>query len=225
TTLSPPRVAGDLLLVLETSDQKNQPRMAWRYNPGIKRINRAPEAAYDTPTVSSDGNQFYDQIDMFNGALDRYDWKLVGRKEMYIPYNSYRTASPKTKYADMARPNHFNQELARYEKHRVWVVEATLRSGTRHTFAKRTFYLDEDSWAISAIDSYDVRGQLFKFQEAHQAFFTNVQAVGGLPELIYDFNSGRFFVTALANEDKSNDWSVRYDDNFFDSTALRRASR
>jgi hypothetical protein len=224
-TLSPPRLAGDLLLVLETSDQKRTPRMAWRYNPGIKRINRAPEAAYDTPTVSSDGNQFYDQIDMFNGALDRYDWKLVGKKEMYIPYNSYRAASPKTRYADMARPSHFNQELGRYEKHRVWVAEATLRAGTRHTCAKRRFYIDEDSWAISGIDCYDERGNLYKFSEAHQAFFANAQAVGGLPEIIYDFNSGRYFLTALANEDKSNDWSVHYEDSFFDSAALRRASR
>ena len=27
---------------------------------------------------------------MFNGAMDRYDFKLIGKKEMVIPYNAYR---------------------------------------------------------------------------------------------------------------------------------------
>jgi len=224
-TLSPPRVAGDLLLVHETSDQANTPRLAWRYSPGIDRVNRAPEVGYDTPVIGTDGNQFYDQIDMFNGALDRYDWKLLGKKEMYIAYNSYGTASPTLTYAKMATPRHFNQDFARYEKHRVWVVEADLKKGFRHTFARRIFYVDEDSWAVSAVDCYDEHMGLFKFQESHQTFFQNSQAVGGLPEIIYDFASGRYFVTALANEDKSDDWSVTFDDSYFQATALRAGKR
>lgn len=224
-TISPPRVAGDLLLVHETSDQDNNPRLAWRYNPGIDRVNRAPEVGYDTPVIGTDGNQYYDQIDMFNGALDRYDWKLLGKKEMYIAYNSYATASPTLTYAKMATPRHFNQDVARYERHRVWVVEATLKNGTRHSLARRTFYVDEDSWAVSAVDGYDERKGLFKFQESHQTFFENSQAVGGLPEIIYDFASGRYFVTALANEDQSNDWSVTFDNAYFLATALRAGKR
>lgn len=224
-TISPPRVAGDLLLVHETSDQANTPRLAWRYNPGIDRVNRAPEVGYDTPVIGTDGNQFYDQIDVFNGALDRYDWKLIGKKEMYIAYNAYATASPSLTYAKMATPKHFNQEVARYEKHRVWVVEANLKNGFRHSFARRIFYVDEDSWAISAVDCYDERKGLFKFQESHQTFFQNSQAVGGLPEIIYDFSSGRYFVTALANEDKSDDWSVSFDDGYFLATSLRAGKR
>jgi len=221
-TLSPPRLAGDLLLVLETSDQKRTPRMAWRYNPGIKRINRAPEAAYDTPTVSSDGNQFYDQIDMFNGALDRYDWKLVGKKEMFIPYNSNKIAGNTIKYKDLIRPKHLNQELPRYELHRVWVVEADLKPGTSHTFKKRRFYIDEDSWNITAVDDYDNRDQLYQFQEGHVGFAANVLASFTVPEVIYHFNSGRYFITAAFNEDKPYDLTVGFNADYFSAGSVQK---
>lgn len=223
TTLSPPRVAGEVLLVHETSNQKTTPRLAWQYNPGLDRVNRAPTVGYDNFSSSTDGNQFYDQIDMYNGALDRYSWKLLGKREVYIPYNSYRTANSATRYADMVRRNHFNPDITRYELHRVWVVEATLHKSLRHAFQRRMFYVDEDSWAISAIDCYDSRGQLYKFQEAHQVFVAAVQGVGGLPEVIYDFSSGRYFVTALTNEDRFYDWTVKFEQSYFLPTALRKS--
>src|SRR3546814_2819279 len=92
---------------------------------------------------------------MFNGALDRYNWKLLGKREMYIPYNSTRIVSPDATYDKVIRRGHINPEYARYELHRVWVVEATLKAGLRHAFSKRVFYVDEDSWSIAAVDCYD----------------------------------------------------------------------
>ncbi len=223
--IAPPRLAGQLLLVHETQNQIKDPRQAWIYNPGLRRTRRAPNVAYDNPYEGTDGNQFNDQVDMYNGAMDRYNWQLVGKKEMYIPYNSVRMGSDKTKYADIIRPRHVNQDLARYELHRVWVVDATLREGTSHTFGRRTYYVDEDSWTIAVIDCYDKRNEMYKVQEGHLTYASNIQSMGGVPEVIYDLQSGRTFLTALANEDKPNDFSVSFDDNDFTPKALKKKVR
>ncbi|MDI3258545.1 MAG: DUF1329 domain-containing protein [Sinobacteraceae bacterium] len=220
--LSPPRVAGQLTLVHERTDTADGGRSAWIYNPGIGRTNRAPDVGYDNPSNGSDGEQYNDQVDMFNGALDRYSWKLLGRREILIPYNAYRISSPRYKYADIIRPHHLNQNLARYELHRVWVVEAILRPGTRHNLARRTFYVDEDSWSIAAIDGYDNHGQLWKVQEAHLFTAPFVPTTTGSPEVIYDLESGRYFITALSNEDAISDFEIQFDDDYFDPASLKR---
>ena len=144
---APPRLAGSILLVRETLDQVKEPRNAWVYNPGQRRVRRAPNVAYDNPGTASDGMRTSDQLDMFNGALDRYTWELVGKREMIVPYNSYKLHSDKVKYSDILKPLHINQDLTRYELHRVWVVEAKLKPGTSHIYPRRTFYIDEDSLA------------------------------------------------------------------------------
>ncbi|NKF21455.1 DUF1329 domain-containing protein [Solimonas marina] len=225
TVVSPPRVAGQITLVHETLDQSTGGRAAWIYSPGLGRVNRAPDVGYDNPAVGTENEQYNDQIDVFNGALDRYTWKLVGRKEMYIPYNSYMINSPKVKYKDILHPHHINQDLARYELHRVWVVDATLRPGMRHNFARRTFYVDEDSWSIAAVDCYDDRGQLWKVQEAHLLTVPFIPTTTGIPELIYDLQSGRYFATTLANEDEVTNWEIKFPDSYFDPANLKRKAR
>ncbi len=223
-TLEPPRLAGTMILVHERAGSGSEGRAAWLYSPGLKRIRRAPTVCCDNPYEGTDGHQFYDQVDMFNGILERFDWKLLGKKEMYIPYNSNRIGSPRIKFADLAKPKHLNQDLPRYELHRVWIVEANVRKGTNHTFHKRTLYVDEDSWYPSAIDNYDAKGGLYQLQEGHTAFAYNVQTVGGVPEVIYHFDSGRYFVTAMANEDKPNDFSVRFPEEYFESATVQKKS-
>ncbi|GAC1626050.1 MAG: hypothetical protein NVS9B10_13630 [Nevskia sp.] len=223
--LSPPRVAGQLTLVHETSGAGASGRDAWIFNPGLGRVNRAPDVGYDNPFIGTDGEQFNDQIDVFNGALDRYDWKLVGKKEVYIPYNSFLINAPLIKYKDIIRPGHINQNLARYELHRVWVVDATLRAGLRHQFKRRTFYVDEDSWAIAAVDCYDNRDQLWKVQEAQLISVPFVPTVTGIPEVINDLQSGRYFVTALQNEDKISDFKIDFKDDYFSPGNLNHKSQ
>ena len=122
----------------------------------------APELAYDTPTAGTSGAGTYDDAFVFNGALDRYDWKLVGKREMIVPYNEYKLVFAPGKREDVAKKSHVNPDLERWELHRVWVVEATLKPGKRHIYHKRVFYIDEDSWAAVAADSYDARGQLLQ---------------------------------------------------------------
>jgi hypothetical protein len=152
--------------------------------------------------------------------LDRYDWKLVGKKEMIIPYNAVRINDRTLKYKDILKPKHINPELTRYELHRVWVVEATVQAGKTHQFAKRRFYLDEDSWSIAAVDLYDSRGQLYKFQEAHLFVAPFIPTVTGVPELVYDFTNGKYFATALSNEDKVADFTMTFEDKYFTSNNL-----
>ncbi|VFT23136.1 Protein of uncharacterised function (DUF1329) [Pseudomonas aeruginosa] len=144
---APARLAGNVLLVHETLDQVKEPRLAWVYNAGQRRVRRAPQVAYDGPGTAADGLRTSDNFDMFSGAPDRYDWKLVGKREMYIPYNAYKLNDPTLKYGDIIKAGHINQDLTRYELHRVWEVVGTVKPGERHIYAKRHMYIDEDSWA------------------------------------------------------------------------------
>lgn len=220
--LGPPRLAGTLILVHERAGAGAEGRQAWLYAPALKRIRRAPSVCCDNPAEGTDGHQFYDQIDMFNGILDRYTWKIVGKKEVFIPNNSNKISGPSVKYKDFAKPKHMNQDLPRYELHRVWVVEAEVRPGTSHTFKKRRFYLDEDGWQVALVDAYDANGGLFRFQEGHVVALANVLGSGTVPEVIYHFDSGRYFLTALANEDKANDYTTRFDETFFDPDSVQK---
>src|SRR3546814_20868502 len=86
--LSPRRIAGQLLLVHETTDQTVGGRNAWLYSPGLGRTRRAPNVGYDNPKTSADGLMFNDQTDMINGPLHRYNWKLLAKREIAIPYQS-----------------------------------------------------------------------------------------------------------------------------------------
>nr|WP_256657879.1 DUF1329 domain-containing protein [Pseudomonas sp. 2FG] len=198
---SPSRLSGDVLLVHETIDQVKEPRMAWLYNAGQRRVRRAPQVAYDAPAPAADNLATMDNYDMFNGAPDRYSWKLIGKRDMYIPYNSYRLDSPGLKYEDIIRAGHINQSLTRYELHRVWEVVATLRHGERHIYAVRHMYFDEDSWQLALVDHYDNRGQLWRVGEGHMQQYYHKQAPGYTAEVLYDISSGRYSVMGLKNEE------------------------
>ncbi len=200
-TLAPTRQAGGILLVHETMDQIAEARRAWLYNSGQRRLRRAPNVAYDNPGTGADGLRTNDQLDFFNGATDRYEWKLVGKREMYIPYNSYELHSDKYKYEDVVKQGHLNQDLTRYELHRVWEVDATLKDGTSHIYKRRTFYVDEDSWSMALADIYDKRDQLWRVQEGHWAnayFEPMVMPVCGT---VYDLQANRYLAMDMANED------------------------
>jgi hypothetical protein len=197
----PARLAGTITLVHETIDQVKEPRRAWQYNPGQRRLRRAPNVGYDNPGTASDGLRTNDQTDTFNGAMDRYTWKIVGKKELYIPYSAYRLSSDQYKYRDILKKDHLNQDLPRYELHRVWVVEAELKSGTSHIYKRRTFYIDEDNWNIAVADLYDNRDQLWRWQEAHSLMLYDKPYPGIAAETVYDLLANRYLVQALSNED------------------------
>lgn len=168
TYTGPARRAGEALMIIDPLDIGTKERRAWTYLPGQRRVKVAPDLAHDTPNPGTAGGNTFDDIFLFNGSMDRFDFKLVGKKEMIVPYNAY-AAVYGAKQDDLLKPSHLNPDLVRWELHRVWVVEATLREGKRHVYAKRTFYLDEDSWAAVASDEYDARGQLYRAGFAYMA--------------------------------------------------------
>ena len=222
-TTAPARLAGEVLLVQETLDQAKEARRAWIYNPGQRRVRRAPNVAFDNPGTNADNLRTTDQFDMYNGSPQRYDWKLVGKKEMYVPYNSYHLQSEKVKYSQLLTKNHIDQDLARYELHRVWVVDSTLKPGQSHLYSRRTLYVDEDSWQILAVDCYDARGQLYRVQEGHPINYYELPAVNTVLELVMDLSNGRYLALGLQNEEpKSYDYGVKLSAADFQPSVLER---
>ncbi|KAB0487532.1 Protein of unknown function [Pseudomonas reinekei] len=220
---APARLAGGVLLVHETLDQVKEPRSAWVYNAGQRRVRRAPQVSYDGPGTAADGLRTSDNLDMYNGAPDRYDWKLEGKKEMYIASDSYKLDDPKLKYTDIIKAGHINQDLARYELRRVWHVVATLKEGQRHIYAKRDFYIDEDTWQAAVIDHYDGRGQLWRVAEAHAENYYDKQVPWYALETLYDLQSGRYLALGMKNEEKSAyDFGFTATTSDFTPAALRQ---
>ena len=221
---APSRLAGNVLLIHETLDQVKEPRLAWLYNAGQRRVRRAPQVSYDGPGTAADGLRTTDNFDMYNGAPDRYEWKLNGKKEIYIPYNTYKLDSPDLKYADVVKAGHINQDLSRYELHRVWHVTATLKQGERHIYAKRDFFIDEDTWQASAIDHYDGRGTLWRVAEAHNQYYYNHQVPWYTVETLYDLLSGRYLALGMKNEEKqAYEFGFPAKESDYTPAALRQA--
>lgn len=221
---APARLAGNVLLVHETLNQVKEPRLAWLYNAGQRRVRRAPQVSYDGPGTAADGLRTSDNFDMYNGAPDRYDWKLNGKKEIYIPYNSYKLDSPKLKYADIIKAGHLNPEHTRYELHRVWHVTGTLKAGERHIYAKRDVFIDEDTWQAAVIDHYDGRGALWRVAEAHAQYYYDKQVPWYTVETLHDIISGRYLALGMKNEEKqSYDFNYKAATTDYTPAALRQA--
>lgn len=190
-----------LALVHETANSIESPRGIWVVPPKVPKVFRIPPVGYDQPFPGSEAMMFIDMVDMYNGAFDRYVWRLVGKRELVIPYNSYRISDGRYKYSQLLTRNHFNQDATRYELHRVWVIEATERDGKSHKFGKRTFYVDEDSWNVVMVENEDHEGKLWRFQEGHLLPSYANKSANCAPTVLYDFKDGRYFVNRLLGED------------------------
>nr|WP_274380631.1 DUF1329 domain-containing protein [Oleomonas cavernae] len=222
-TTAPARLAGSIVLVLDTINAKELPRQAWQYNPGTRRVLRAPELAYDNPLFNTDGLATIDQFDMYNGATDRYSFELKPSAEKYIGYNGYELMSGQHRYKEMLSPLHVSPDVGRYELHRTFVVDAKLKEGTRHLYSRRTFYLDEDSWNIAAVDLYDSRGNLWRVQDGPLVNYYDIPLCSSALEATYDLQSGRYVVFGLKNEEKMLNWNaVDVDPSRFSPDAIRR---
>ncbi len=198
-TIAPARSAGNVVLVYESLNAQLQPRQAWQYSPGTRRVRRAPNIAYDNPGTNSDGLSTSDAFDGYNGAPDRYDWEVLGKKPKVIAYNNYKSGL--AHYKDLLTPLHANQDLVRYELHRSWIVQATLKPDMRHVYARRVNYQDEDNWSVAATELYDGRGQLWRVQEIQAVQCYNVPSCGTGAELVYDLQAGRYLALTMQNEE------------------------
>lgn len=223
-TTAPARLAGGAVLVHETLDQRKEQRQAWGYNAGQRRVRQAPNLSYDTPIAAADGLRTADDTDMYNGAPDKYQWKLIGKKEVYIPYNNYKVDDAKLSYKQLLMPGHPNPDFLRYELHRVWVVEGTLEEGQRHIYSKRRFYVDEDTWNIAIADQYDGRGDLWRVSMAYLKNYYEVPTVWTALDVFHDLQARRYHVQQLDNEESSilDFTQPSPGDEYFTPAALRR---
>ena len=223
-TLSPAKLAGKFTLVHETLDQVLSPRKAWQYQPGERRVRRTPNLSYDT-SDDNNGIGTIDQFDMFNGAPDFYNWKLIGKQEKYVPYNSYKVHSGDLKVTDIVGKHHVNPDLLRYETHRVWVVEANLRLGMSHVYAKRRFYFDEDTWQIVLAEEFNKEDELVHVSESHTINYYEVPTVASTLKMNYNLEDNRYYVEGLDNERSPVDFNANFTARQFTSSALRREAR
>jgi hypothetical protein len=193
----------------------------WVYLTGQRRVRKLPQSCCDTPTPATGGVASFDEVDVFANRSDRFDWQLVGRKEMYIPYNSNRMHVP-TKDGDLLMAGHLNPDHVRWELHRVWVVEATLKPGQRHQAPKSRYYLDEDTWIAVLGDRWDANGQLWKTLWSHPIVMPDIPATTPPQQWgFHDLISGAWYASGVVNEQQQQYKLVpRRSDAFFTPDAM-----
>ncbi len=192
--IAPPKKAGEITLVHALTSGHFK---AWTYNPGQRRVRVNPNFEYDNPNPAGEGLTTVDQINGYQGAPDRYNWKIVGKKEMYIPYNSEKFGKANLTYDEIVTPRYPKRNLMRYELHRVWVVEGNVRPDRRHAMPHRVFYIDEDSWIIVAVDAYDSRGELWRVSEHLPRLTYELPSCMTETSVYFDLVVGRYMVSPM----------------------------
>ena len=222
--LGPARLAGGGLLIHDSLQPLRQPRQSWVYLAGERRMRRSPVLGYDSPIFNSEGLRVADEIDVFNGALDRYDWTLVGKREMYIPYNNQKMRYNRCDDPSAMDSGHLKPYTMRFEKHRVWVVDARLKEGARHLYPRRTFYLDEDTWSIAAVDIYDRSGDLWRTTLRFAAYYEAMPGMFSSLGAYHDMKAGAYFLQCSAGMDTTF-YSEPPVDGYFSPTNIRQRLR
>ncbi len=195
--IAPSLRSGDGTLLIEPIDQTRDPRKVWNYNRAQRRVIRNPFFAYEHPAPDSENLRTVDELDLFNGSPDRFEWSLQGKQELYVPYNAYRLHGDDVKPGDILRVGHIDPERGRYELHRVWVVEGRLKEGERHVYSRRVLYIDEDSWQILVSNSYDMEGRIWRIAEAHALNYYDVPLLWDTLQVYHDLQDRRYFVFGL----------------------------
>jgi len=222
-TTAPVIRSGSGGLVLEPLDQIKEQRSAWLWDKGRRRVTRAPNLAYDQPISTANALRTADDTDMANGSPDRFNWELLERRTLYIPYNNNHLADPNLTYKDILHPGHLNPEHTRYEMHRVWVIRATLKNNWRHLYSQRDFYIDEDSWSIVIADQYDKQGSLFRVSMAYLQQDPKMPGTFPVVTTFHDLNNRKYHVMGLQNESpKQNIYDSEVaKDNLFTTNGLK----
>ncbi|MDR3415503.1 MAG: DUF1329 domain-containing protein [Nevskia sp.] len=204
-TTAPPALAGTLQAGVYYLQKLNE---GWQYFPGQRRVRRLSTYAYDAPLIGLENTYYVDQAWMYNGMLDRYTYKLVGKQELYIPYDSFALRDG-TRFNDktLFGADHLNPDARRYELHRVWKIEAEVRPGQRHSSPHRVFYLDEDTWAVVLVDMYDAQNKLQRVQEGSVTPIWEIGACDASQDYVsYDLPSGRYWGDIFTIGEPETDW-------------------
>ena len=223
--LLPERDKGSISVGYQPNDFKLNTFETWQYNPGLRRVRQAPGVGFDYP-VPPAGLRTVDDDYLFNGSPERYDWKIIGKKEIYVPYDNFKINDPALKYKDdLLKPHTLNPDYERYELHRVWVIEGDLKPGNRHIYSKRIIYADEDSWLAIWADNYDGRGQLWRPNFVNYFYSPESRTFHRSATLYHDLIAGTYEVSYLVNEAAPEDWwhlNQPLPDDLFSSQALAR---
>jgi hypothetical protein len=200
---SPPSSAGVHFLNYYLSDSGDGGQKVWFYTPGQRRVRAAPEFNYDIPIASYGGVLTWDELFGFVGRMDRFDFKLVGKKEIIIPANVYGVTN-ETTAKEALGPKHLNPDTVRWEKRRVWVVDSTRKAGARHAYARRTFYIDEDTWMVVSSESYDNSGKIWRVANILTYPTYDVGGTNNSTFNFYDLLKGNYFVINIGAKDPGN---------------------
>ncbi len=222
--LDPARLAGSLKLTHETL---KPPYYGWQRSPGPDRplLSRTSEVGGDVGVIGADGLLNEDQREGYSGSPDRYKWKLLGKREIYVPYNAYRLHRAGLTIADLLGPRHLNLPPLRYELHRVWVVEATLPHSLPGVWTRRRLYLDEDSWQILLVELYGRDDQLLRVQEIHTLMAYDQPLLMPALETVYDLPARRYLATGIDNDQPESIFADVDSDRFMPEEANRWARR
>ena len=199
---SPSRLTGEIILLHETANQSEHPRIAWKYYTGQRRVRRAPDAGHDAPSADADGLFVSDQVDGINGEVsERFSWEIIGKQELYIPYNNFDMNQSNVKYKDLIKRGHIDPHWTRWELHRVWVVKGMLKEGSRHVYGTRVLFIDEDSWQIGIHDMYDVKGNLWRTMDMFTTVFWDANISWVQAYSTYDLLAKRYYIRGVINEE------------------------
>lgn len=190
-TQSPSALAGQAIALTTNMNTANEMFM---YFPGQRRVRRMSTYGYDAPIIGYENQYNADEVYIFSGRLDRYDWKVIGKKELYIPYNAFGGYEFSEKMDTVAKERFVASSARRYELHRVWEVQATVKTGARHVAPKRTFYVDEDSWVLVAAEDYDSKGALFKVRESFPIPVFETGSCSASAFVEYNVTEGRYLI-------------------------------
>ncbi len=224
---SPPRNAGSGFSSINTIDQVMQPRYGFFFRNDIRKNVPSPSAAmtYDALLSTANGLRRSDDMFLFNGAHDRYEWTLLGKKEIYIPYNAYRASHTDVSLKDLLTPYHPNPTYIRYELHRVWVVEAVLKPEFSHIHHRRVIYIDEDSWIAVMAELYNAKGTMHNGQEAFIKNYYEVPTCHQEFDVLYNYENGWYNVDNVKNQFGPANFDARLSTRYFGPAALRRSIR
>jgi hypothetical protein len=195
--VSPPRIAGGAILVHDSMNAKAKQRQSWIYNASQRRVRRLPFLGYDTPNMISDDIRVVDDFNLFNGSPDRYDWKLIGKRIVYIPYNAVKMANASVDFKSLLTPYHLKTNATRFELHRVWELEATLKEDAHHIYTKRKLFLDEDSWITVLSEQYNNNGELWRVSHSHTQYIPEMPGVMKVGDVFHDLKTHSYYAQAL----------------------------
>ena len=198
--LLPEREKGSVSVSSEPVNFAKDKRLAWNYDPGTRRVRQLPEYGFDQPLGGSGGKMTIDSDRLFNGSPERYNWKLLGKREMYIPANAYKLHGKDVKYADLIKPGVPNADYIRWELRRVVTVEGTLKDNYRHLYGKRVLFLDEDTGMAVMSDMYDARGSLWQYAFINYYYGFDINAWQAGNAFFFDLNSGGYVAYNLFQE-------------------------